>query len=92
MINLNSALVSQPLLVLGDLTDEETVKKTVEQTLAHYGRLDVLVNSAGILAMGSIESTDMAQYDKVMNINVRWDFTRHHTGAPSVKSPYARWY
>lgn len=61
----------QPLLVPGDLTDEETVKKTVEQTIAHYGRLDVLVNSAGILAMGSIETTDLAQYDKVMNINVR---------------------
>lgn len=55
----------------GDLTDEETVKKTVEQTIAHFGRLDVLVNSAGILAMGSIETTDLAQYDKVMNVNVR---------------------
>lgn len=69
-------LVSQPLLVPGDLTDEETVKKTVEQTLAHYDRLDVLVNSAGILAMGSIETSDLAQYDKVMNINVRYDLAR----------------
>ena len=66
--------VVQPLLVPGDLTDEETVKKTVEQTIAHFGRLDVLVNSAGILMMGSIETTDLAQYDKVMNVNVRWDF------------------
>lgn len=49
------------------------MKGTVEQTLAHYGRLDVLVNSAGILAMGGIETPDLAQYDKVMNINVRWD-------------------
>jgi len=63
----------QPLLVPGDLTDEEIVKKTVEETIAHFGRLDVLVNSAGILAMGSIETTDLAQYDKVMNVNVRWD-------------------
>ncbi|KAG7221261.1 hypothetical protein INR49_017402 [Caranx melampygus] len=62
---------AEPLLVPGDLTNEETVKKTVEQTIAHFGRLDVLVNSAGILAMGSIETTDLAQYDKVMNINVR---------------------
>lgn len=68
----------QPLLVPGDLTDEETVKRTVEQTIGHFGRLDVLINSAGILAMGSIETTGLAQYDKVMNINVRWDFTRHH--------------
>uniref|UniRef100_A0A672GI88 3-oxoacyl-[acyl-carrier-protein] reductase FabG-like n=1 Tax=Salarias fasciatus TaxID=181472 RepID=A0A672GI88_SALFA len=62
---------AEPLLVPGDLTDEETVKKTVEQTIARFGRLDVLVNSAGILAMGGIENTDLAQYDKVMNINVR---------------------
>uniref|UniRef100_A0A8C7ZIX0 Zgc:101858 n=1 Tax=Oryzias sinensis TaxID=183150 RepID=A0A8C7ZIX0_9TELE len=62
---------AEPLLVPGDLTDEETVRKTVEQTLAHFGRLDVLVNSAGILAMGSIETSDLAQYDKVMDVNVR---------------------
>ncbi|RVE67848.1 hypothetical protein OJAV_G00085810 [Oryzias javanicus] len=62
---------AEPFLVPGDLTDEETVRKTVEQTLAHFGRLDVLVNSAGILAMGSIETTDLAQYDKVMDVNVR---------------------
>ncbi|KAG7258456.1 hypothetical protein CRUP_024195 [Coryphaenoides rupestris] len=61
----------EPLLVPGDLTDEETVRRTVEQTIAHYGRLDVLVNSAGILAMGSIETADLAQYDRVMGVNVR---------------------
>ncbi|KAI5613267.1 hypothetical protein C0J50_11627 [Silurus asotus] len=60
-----------PLLVPGDLTDEDTVRKTVTETIAHFGHLDVLINSAGILAMGSIETTDLAQYDKVMNVNVR---------------------
>ncbi|XP_019741143.1 uncharacterized protein LOC109525238 isoform X1 [Hippocampus comes] len=61
----------QPLLVPGDLTDEDTVRRTVEEVVAHFGRLDVLVNSAGILALGGIETSDLATYDRVMNINVR---------------------
>lgn len=64
------------------------MKKTVEQTLAHYGRLDVLVNSAGILAMGSIETPDLAQYDKVMNINVRWDFAPTTEQITRLKKTY----
>ncbi|XP_051924769.1 3-oxoacyl-[acyl-carrier-protein] reductase FabG-like [Hippocampus zosterae] len=62
---------TQHLLVPGDLTDEDTVKKTVEEVIARFGRLDVLVNNAGILAMGGIETSDLATYDRVMNINVR---------------------
>ncbi|XP_068461402.1 3-oxoacyl-[acyl-carrier-protein] reductase FabG-like [Clinocottus analis] len=62
---------AEPLLVPGDLTDEETVRKMVEKTVGHFGRLDVLINNAGILVMGSIETSDLAQYDRVMNINVR---------------------
>ena len=71
-VQFNCIFLFQPLLVPGDLTDEETVRNTVDQTLAHFGRLDVLVNSAGILAMGGIETADLAQYDKVMDVNVRW--------------------
>ncbi|KAJ8414974.1 hypothetical protein AAFF_G00024970 [Aldrovandia affinis] len=75
---------AQPLLVPGDLSDEDTVKRTVEQTLSHFGRLDVLINSAGILAMGSIESTDLEQYDKVMNVNVRSVFLLTHLCVPHL--------
>ncbi|KAF5888682.1 3-oxoacyl-[acyl-carrier-protein] reductase FabG-like, partial [Clarias magur] len=74
----------KPLLVPGDLTDEDTVKKTVEDTIAHFGRLDVLVNSAGILAMGTIETTDLAQYDKVMNVNVRSVYHLTHLCVPHL--------
>ncbi|KAM9821635.1 3-oxoacyl-[acyl-carrier-protein] reductase FabG isoform X3 [Syngnathus typhle] len=62
---------TEPLLLPGDLTDEDAVKRTVEDVMARFGRLDVLVNSAGILAMGGIETSDLATYDRVMNINVR---------------------
>ncbi|XP_066569156.1 3-oxoacyl-[acyl-carrier-protein] reductase FabG [Amia ocellicauda] len=75
---------AEPLLVPGDLTDEETVKKTIEKTISHFGRLDVLINSAGILAMGSIETTDMVQYDRVMDINVRSVYHLTHLAVPHL--------
>ncbi|XP_077379034.1 3-oxoacyl-[acyl-carrier-protein] reductase FabG-like [Festucalex cinctus] len=62
---------TEPLLVPGDLTDEDKVKRMVEEVIARFGRLDVLVNNAGILALGGIEKSDLATYDRVMNINVR---------------------
>lgn len=61
----------QSLLVPGDLTDEKVVQRIVEETVAHFGQLDVLVNSGGILAMGTVENTTLEDYDRVMNINVR---------------------
>ncbi|XP_077350338.1 3-oxoacyl-[acyl-carrier-protein] reductase FabG-like [Lithobates pipiens] len=59
------------LLVPGDLTDEKVLQRIVEETVSHFGQLDVLVNSGGILAMGTVENTTLEDYDRVMNINVR---------------------
>lgn len=61
----------KPLVVTGDLTDEKDTANVLDATVAHYGRLDVLVNNAGILETGSIETTSLDQYDRVMNANVR---------------------
>lgn len=59
------------LQVEADMNNEADVKKIVMTTLDKYGRIDVLVNNAGILETGTIENTSLAQYDRVMNTNVR---------------------
>ncbi|KAL4233599.1 hypothetical protein ACF0H5_008280 [Mactra antiquata] len=59
------------LCVQGDVTVEDDVKRIVEETVNHYGQLDVLVNCAGIVELGNIETTSLQQYDQVMNTNVR---------------------
>ncbi|XP_037090653.1 3-oxoacyl-[acyl-carrier-protein] reductase FabG-like [Pollicipes pollicipes] len=62
----------QPLLTItGDLTREPDAERLVEQSVQKYGRLDVLVNCAGILELGSVETTSLQQYDRLMGINVR---------------------
>ena len=60
-----------PLIVQADMANEEDVKRILSETLSIYGKLDVLVNNAGVLETGTIENTSLEQYDRVMNTNVR---------------------
>ncbi|XKL63898.1 hypothetical protein PGB90_006262 [Kerria lacca] len=62
---------NSPLLITGELTNEQDIKKIVDLTINHYSSLDILVNNAGILELGSIENTSMEQFDRIFNVNVR---------------------
>ncbi|KAF7278922.1 3-oxoacyl-[acyl-carrier-protein] reductase FabG-like [Rhynchophorus ferrugineus] len=66
-----TSVKTDPLLLTAELTNEEETKTLVDKTIAHFGKLDVLVNSAGILESGSVENTNLEQYDRLMNANVR---------------------
>jgi NAD(P)-dependent dehydrogenase (short-subunit alcohol dehydrogenase family) len=57
-----------------DVTNEENIKGVVRETVAAFGGIDVLVNAAGIIATGTIETTELADWDYMMNINVRAPF------------------
>ncbi|KAH9504687.1 hypothetical protein Btru_062581 [Bulinus truncatus] len=61
----------KPLLIVGDMSKEEDVKRIVDETIKRFGKLDILVNSAGILDYGTIENTTLEQFDRVFNVNVR---------------------
>ncbi|XP_048240062.1 3-oxoacyl-[acyl-carrier-protein] reductase FabG-like [Haliotis rufescens] len=61
----------KPVLLIGDLSKEEDTQRIVDEAIAAAGRLDILVNSAGILESGSIETTSLEQFDRIFNINVR---------------------
>jgi len=62
---------NRPHMILGDLTTEDDVKNIMNTTLMFHERLDVLINNAGVIEMGSIENTSLDQLDRVMNANVR---------------------
>ncbi|XP_012060819.1 PREDICTED: tropinone reductase 2-like [Atta cephalotes] len=62
---------SKPFIVTGDLVNENDVKNIIDSTIKHYGKLDVLINNAGIVEFSNIETPSLEQYDNIMNINVR---------------------
>lgn len=57
-----------------DITDADQVARMVDGTVAALGRLDVLVNNAGILHWAKILDTADEQWDRVVDTNVRGTF------------------
>nr|WP_168504877.1 oxidoreductase [Streptomyces sp. S1D4-11]QIY93383.1 oxidoreductase [Streptomyces sp. S1D4-11] len=53
-----------------DVTSDESVASVVEQVLKRFGRLDVLVNNAGIGANGAAEEFSVAQTQSLFDVNV----------------------
>jgi NAD(P)-dependent dehydrogenase (short-subunit alcohol dehydrogenase family) len=53
-----------------DVTDEESVSKLVETVLAEAGRIDLLVNNAGIGLLGGAEESSTAQAQALFDVNV----------------------
>ena len=56
--------------ISGDLTSASDRKRLVDETVARYEALDILVNAAGIIAFGTIEDTSLEDWQKMFDINV----------------------
>jgi 3-oxoacyl-[acyl-carrier protein] reductase len=57
-----------------DVSDMASVQAAHEATLAHFGRLDGLVNNAGIVADAQLRKMSEAQWDRVIDVNLKGVF------------------
>ena len=63
-----------PIVVQADVSDAEAAAQMVAQVLAHYGRLDFLVNNAGIQVAADSDEMSVADFDRVLGVNLRGAF------------------
>ncbi|MCI0802691.1 MAG: SDR family NAD(P)-dependent oxidoreductase, partial [Chloroflexi bacterium] len=62
------------LFVPLDVTDEDQWEQAVAATVARFGKLDVLINNAGIFRNSRVEETSSDEWDQVMDINAKGVF------------------
>ena len=67
------------LTLAGDVRKENDVKRIVRQCVKNLGRIDVLINNAGIAAYKPIEETSEKEWDDIIDTNLKGPFlfTRH---------------
>jgi NADP-dependent 3-hydroxy acid dehydrogenase YdfG len=60
----------EAVALAGDVTDEKFATGVVEETVSRFGRVDILVNSAGVIQAGGVVGADSAQWRQVIDVNL----------------------
>ena len=70
------------IAVQHDVSSEESWKNVVEKTLEKFGKLDVLVNNAGVIVGKPVEEESLEEWNKVIGVSATGCFLGIHTCAP----------
>ena len=74
----------QALFVRLDVTEESEWANAVEQAVSHYGKLDVLVNNAGISSRAFTDDTGIDAWDRIMEVNSKGVFLGTRAAVPKM--------
>ena len=74
------------LRLRADVTVEAEAQRALTETIEKFGRLDVLVNAAGHISNGTIETTSLEAWDAMMNVNLRAVFNLMRLSVPHLEA------
>lgn len=72
----------KPLCIALELTETEACERAVKVTVETYGQIDVLVNNAGKVILGSLFDNTIDTFDEMIDINLRVPYKMTHVALP----------
>jgi NAD(P)-dependent dehydrogenase (short-subunit alcohol dehydrogenase family) len=68
-----------------DVANTDQVNQAAQEILAKWGRVDVLVNNAGLVSPGSYDKIDLDEWDRILNANLTGAFRLVRAFAPAMQ-------
>jgi NADP-dependent 3-hydroxy acid dehydrogenase YdfG len=69
-------------VITADVSDEQQAREAVERTAAQFGRLDTLINNAGVMLLGPAEEAPLAEWQQMVEINLLGTLYCTHVALP----------
>ena len=77
------------LVVEADITDQDQAVGAVEQAVAELGRLDIVVNNAGVMLLGPMADAPTEEWDRMIDVNLKGLLYVTHAVTPHLKAAAA---
>jgi len=72
------------LAIEADVTDREQAIAAVERTVSELGRLDILINNAGVMLLGDIVDAPVEEWDRMIDLNLKGLLYVAHAALPHL--------
>ncbi|GAC1574105.1 MAG: SDR family NAD(P)-dependent oxidoreductase [Candidatus Elarobacter sp.] len=79
-------LGSDAIALEADIAEPRHARAAIDDVVRAFGRLDIVVNNAGVMLLGPIGDADVAEWERMLDLNVRALMQCTHAALPHLKA------